>query len=150
MAGDINKVILVGRLTRDPEMRATNSGTMIARFSLASNRIIFRKDTGTSDNEAGFFDCVAFGKTAETIGKYLKKGKRVGIDGSLRWSSWENQEGKKQSRVEIMVESFQFLDGKVENSEGDSNSSFGSESYPSENYGGPSISETFKDDDLPF
>ena len=111
MASDINRVILVGRLTRDPELKSTQSGSYFCRFTLASNRSIFRKDQENKE-EVGFFDCVAWGKLAEVISKYLSKGRRVGIDGSLRFSSWENTEGKKQSKVEIHVENFQFLESR--------------------------------------
>lgn len=112
MASDINKVILIGRLTRDPELKATNSGTNFCRFSLASNRSIYNKTSNESRDEVGFFDCIAWGKSAEIIHKYLGKGRRICVEGTLRWSSWENSEGKKQSKVEIQVESFQFLDSK--------------------------------------
>jgi len=111
LANDINRVILVGRLTRDPELKSTNSGSYLCRFTLASNRTIFQKD-GENKEEVGFFDCVAWGKLAEVISKYSQKGRRVGVDGSLRFSAWDNAEGKRQSKVEVFVENFQFLDAK--------------------------------------
>lgn len=107
---DINKVLIIGRLTRDIEIKTTNSGAMIGKFSLASNRKEKSGDTWT--DKPGFFDCVAFGKSAETLRKYTKKGSKLCVDGSLRWSSWEGSDGKKASKVEIAVESFQFLDAK--------------------------------------
>lgn len=109
---DINRIVIVGRLTRDPEVKSTNKGTYISRFTIASNRYVYNKETGEGRNETGFFDCVAFGRTAETIGKYLTKGSRIALDGSLRWSSWETGDGKKNSKVEISADSFQFLDIK--------------------------------------
>lgn len=109
MSNDINKCILIGRLTREPELKSLPSGSYVVNFSLAVNRTIFIKD-GENRDEVGFFNCVAFGKLAEVISKYAQKGRRVGVDGSLRWSSWEDNEGKKQSKVEIYVENFQFLD----------------------------------------
>lgn len=111
MANDINRVILIGRLTRDIELKNTNNGGQFARISIASNRSIYNKSSGESKEEVGFFDCVAFGKQAETMAKYLQKGRRVCIEGTLRWSSWES-DGKKQSKVEIAVDQFQFLDAK--------------------------------------
>jgi len=111
MASDINRVILIGRLTRDPELKSTNNGNYFCRFSLASNRNIYNRQTGESREEVGFFECVAWGKSAETIHKYLQKGRRICVEGNLRWSSWEGTDGKKQSKVEINVEGFQFLDG---------------------------------------
>lgn len=112
MASDINRVILIGRLTRDPELKSTNGGNYFCRFSLASNRNIYNRQTGESRDEVGFFDCVAWGKSAETIHKYLQKGRRICVEGNLRWSSWEGTDGKKQSKVEVNVEGFQFLDAK--------------------------------------
>lgn len=111
MANDLNRVVIVGRLVRDAELKSTNSGSYFSRFTLASNRTIFQKDSKNKE-EIGFFDCVAWGKLAEIISKYAEKGRRVAVDGHLRYSSWENQEGKKQSKVEIFVENFQFLDSK--------------------------------------
>ena len=111
MANDINRVILIGRLTRDVDLKSTNNGGQFARISIASNRSIYNKSSGESKEEVGFFDCVAFGKQAETMAKYLQKGRRVCIEGHLKWSSWES-DGKKQSKVEISVDQFQFLDAK--------------------------------------
>lgn len=112
MANDINRVILIGRLTRAPELKSTTGGKYFCRFSLASNRNIYNRETGESRDEVGFFDCIAWGKSAETIHKYLDKGRRICVEGSLRWSQWENNEGKKQTKTEIQVEGFQFLDAK--------------------------------------
>lgn len=113
MASDVNVVVLIGRLTRDPELKSTNNGKYFCRFSLASNRQIYNRDTQESRDEVGFFDCVAWGKSAEILHKYVQKGRRICVEGSLRWSSWEH-EGKKLSKVEINVEGFQFLDSKPE------------------------------------
>lgn len=118
MASDINRVILIGRLTRDPELKSTNNGKYFCRFSLASNRQIYNRDSGESRDEVGFFDCIAWGKSAETIHKYLQKGRRICVEGNLKWSSWETTDGKKQSKVEINVEGFQFLDSKPEGQAG--------------------------------
>lgn len=112
MSSDINKCILIGRLTRDPELKSTNRGQSFTRFSLASNRAIYNRDTKETKYEAGFFDCTCWGKGGEAIAKYAKKGARICVEGSLRWSSWEGTDGKKQSKTEIHVEGFQFLDAK--------------------------------------
>ncbi len=147
MANDINRVILIGRLTRDPELKSTNGGNYFCRFSLASNRNIYNRQTGESRDEVGFFDCVAWGKSAETIHKYLQKGRRICVEGNLRWSSWETTDGKKQSKVEINVEGFQFLDAKQDGAGG----------APRENApeGGSTGAAHFdsgamSDDDIPF
>jgi len=109
---DINKVLIIGRLTRDIEIKTTNNGGFVGKFSLASNRKEKSGDTWTE--KPGFFDCVVFGKSAEILKQYTRKGSKLCVDGSLRWSSWEGTDGKKQSKVEIHVEGFQFLDAKPE------------------------------------
>jgi len=146
MASDINRVILIGRLTRDPELKSTNTGNYFCRFSLASNRNIYNRQTGESRDEVGFFDCVAWGKSAETIHKYLQKGRRICVEGNLRWSSWEGTDGKKSSKVEINVEGFQFLDAK----QGE-----GGAREPGPSEGGARNAAAFdsgamSDDDIPF
>ena len=105
---DINRVILVGRLTRDAELRYTGGGMAVCKFSLAINR---RKKSGDSwEDEAHFFDVVLFGKQGEAINQYLVKGKQVGIDGELRQNRWE-QEGQSRSKVEITAFNVQLLGG---------------------------------------
>ena len=143
----------MGRLTRDPELRSTNNGKYLCRFSLSCNRTIFQKDAENRD-EVSFFECVAWGKLAEVISKYVQKGRRVAIDGSLRQSTWENAEGKKQSKVEINVENFQFLDPKG-SQQGES---FGGEQPAQAQAQAPAQSapvesgfeEPFNEDDIPF
>jgi single-strand DNA-binding protein len=107
MAG-INHVVLVGHLTRDAEMKVTNTGLVIVKFSLAVNRRVKKGDTW--QDEASFFDAVYMGKAAEAVHQYLLKGKQIGIQGELRQDRWE-QEGQKRSRVEIFVNNLQLLGG---------------------------------------
>lgn len=114
---DINKVLIIGRLTRDIEIKTTNNGGFVGKFSLASNRKEKSGDTWTE--KPGFFDCVVFGKSAEILKQYTRKGSKLCVDGSLRWSSWEGTDGKKQSKVEIHVEGFQFLDAKPQGEQGE-------------------------------
>lgn len=114
---DINKVLIIGRLTRDIEIKRTNNGGFVGKFSLASNRKEKSGDTWTE--KPGFFDCVVFGKSAEILKQYTRKGSKLCVDGSLRWSSWEGTDGKKQSKVEIHVEGFQFLDAKPQGEQGE-------------------------------
>lgn len=110
MASDLNRVMLVGRLTRDPELKSTSAGRFICVFTLASNRTYMKQD-GEKVEEVGFFDCVMFGKAAEIISKYARKGKRMGVDGSLNFNRWETSDGQKRSKIDIRVDNFQFLDG---------------------------------------
>lgn len=106
--GDLNVVTVLGRLTRDVELKQTNGGT-VARFSLANG---YRKKQGNEYVEAtNFIDCVAFGKTGEAIQKYVSKGQRLLVSGALRWSSWES-DGRKHSKLEVLVESFNFIERK--------------------------------------
>ncbi len=107
MAG-INHVVLVGNLTRDAEMKVTNTGLVIVKLSLAVNRRVKKGDAW--QDEANFFDAVYMGKAAEAVHQYLSKGKQVGIQGELRQDRWE-QEGQKRSRVEIFVTNLQLLGG---------------------------------------
>jgi single-strand DNA-binding protein len=105
-----NKVILVGNLTRDPELRFTSKGLAIAKLGLAVNRT-WKSETGESKEEVTFVDVDAFGKQAETIGQYLKKGRPILIEGRLRLDQWDDkQTGQKRSRLGVVMESFQFLD----------------------------------------
>jgi single-strand DNA-binding protein len=105
-----NKVILAGNLTRDPELRYTPKGTAIARLGLACNRK-WKSETGELKEEVTFVDVDAFGKQAETIGQYLKKGRPILIEGRLRYETWEDKQTKqKKSKLGVVLENFQFLD----------------------------------------
>jgi single-strand DNA-binding protein len=108
MANDINHVVLVGRLTRDAELRYANSGTAICRFSIANN--YSRKQGDTWAEETNYFDCTMFGRRAEAVHKYLTKGTPVAVDGALRFSKWES-DGQTRSKVEVHVNEFQFMGG---------------------------------------
>ena len=105
MARGINQVTLMGRLTRDPEMRTTPSGKSVCSFSLAVDR-------QGQDDQADFFDVSAWEKTGELVNQYLSKGRRCLVQGRLRQDSWDDKEtGKKRSRVEVVAFDVTFLDG---------------------------------------
>lgn len=107
---NFNKVILAGNLTRDPELRYTPKGTAIARIGLAINRS-WRTETGEQKEEVTFVDVDAFGKQAETIGQYFKKGRPILMEGRLRYDTWDDkQSGQKRSKLGVVLESFQFMD----------------------------------------
>ncbi len=106
MSGDVNHVVLVGRLTRDAEMRFTASGQAICNFSLAVNRRIKKEEQWV--DEASFFDLTLWGKTAEALQRYLLKGTQVAVDGELRQDRWE-KEGQKFSKVVVNVNNLQLL-----------------------------------------
>ena len=105
MARSINQVILMGRLTRDPEQRTTTSGRTVVSFSIAVDR-------QTQDDQADFFDVTAWEKLGELVMQYLSKGRRVLVQGRLRQDSWEDKEtGKRRSRIEVVASDVTFLDG---------------------------------------
>lgn len=109
---NFNKVILAGNLTRDPELRYTPKGTAVARLGLAINRN-WRTETGEQKEEVTFVDVDAFGRQAETIGQYFKKGRPILIEGRLKYDSWEDkQSGQKKSKLGVVLEGFQFLDSQ--------------------------------------
>jgi single-strand DNA-binding protein len=105
---DINHVVLVGRLTRNAELKYTTSGAAVSKFSIAINQR--RKKDDQWVDESHFFDIVLWGKTAESLNQYLVKGKQVGIEGQLRQDRWE-QEGQSRSRVEIFATNVMLLGG---------------------------------------
>ena len=107
MAVNINRVVISGNLTRDPEARRTQSGTTILSFGVAVNDRRRNSATGEWEDYANFIDCTMFGSRAESIEHYLHKGTSVAIDGKLRWSQWE-RDGQKRSKVEVIVEEIQF------------------------------------------
>ncbi len=108
---NVNKVFLMGNLTRDPQISYLPSQTAVCEIGLAINRNWTAQD-GQKREEVTFVDCSAFGKTAETIGKYLKKGRPIFIEGRLKYDTWEDKEGKKRSRLRVVVDQFQFVDSR--------------------------------------
>ena len=138
----MNRVVLLGRLTKDPELRyAAGSGTAVSRFTVAVNRQ-FKRD------ETDFINCVAFGKTAETISQYLSKGRQIALTGSIRTGSYDAQDGTKKYTTDVAVDSFEFIGSK---------DSLGSNSSPTSNnndsFGGENIGDDITpvdDADMPF
>lgn len=118
----MNKVILMGRLTRDPEIRYSQgeNSTAIAKFSLA----VERKFKRNGEAEADFFNCTAFGKTAEVVEKYLKKGTKMAVIGRLQNDNYTNKEGQKVYSVQIIVEEMEFAESKKTAAEGNTSGGF--------------------------
>ena len=147
---DINHVTLVGRLTRDAELKYTNSGQAVSNLSLAVNQRRRRDDQWV--DEAHFFDCVVWGRTAEVLNPYLVKGKQVGVEGQLRQNRWE-QEGRTRSRVEISVNNIQLLGGRNEQppreGPGAAPAPRPAAAAPARGSGGIPSADEF-DDDIPF
>ena len=106
-----NKVILAGNLTRDPELRYTPKGTAVARIGIACNRK-WKSETGEMKEEVTFVDVDAFGRQAETLAQYMKKGSPLLVEGRLKLDQWDDkQSGQKRSKLGVVVEGFQFLGG---------------------------------------
>ena len=112
----MNKVILMGRLTRDPEVSSSASGTTFARFSIAVDRRFKRE----GEPDADFFNCTSFGKQAEFVERYLKKGTKVVVTGRIQNDNYTNKEGQKVYSVRIMVEEIEFAESKNASSDGGS------------------------------
>jgi single-strand DNA-binding protein len=144
MAGDINRVTLVGRLTRDPELQHLPSGTPVLRLGLAVNGRM-QDSAGQWVDKPNFFDVKVFGNQAEFLGQHLAKGRRVGVDGRLDWSSWEAQDGSKRSKVEVIAQSVQFLDSRGDGESGGSYIPADATATPAGDF---PASPT--DDDIPF
>ena len=107
-----NRVILMGNLTRDPELRnLPNSDTQVCDFALAVNRK-WRDANGNEQEEVLFIDCAAFGRTAQTIGENLTKGRPIHIEGRLKFEQWEQEDGQRRSKIRVVVEQFRFVDAK--------------------------------------
>jgi len=116
-----NKVVLVGNLTRDIELKYLQSGTAIGSTAIATSRK-FKGSDGSQKEEVCFIDVSAFGRTAEVMNQYLKKGSKVLVDGRLKLDQWQDQNGNKRSKHSVIVESMQMLDSKGDNNGGNNNS----------------------------
>jgi len=108
MAASLNKVFLIGNLTRDPELRYVPSGTAVATFDIAVNRV-YKTQAGEKKEEASFFRVVVWGRRAEVSAEFLTKGRPVFVEGRLRSRSWEGQDGQKRNTIEVIAQSVQFL-----------------------------------------
>jgi single-strand DNA-binding protein len=141
---DINRVTLVGRLTRDPELRGLPSGTSVLNIGLAVNGR--QKDqSGNWTEKPNFFDVKVFGAQADMLANHLSKGRRIGVDGRLEWSSWDAQDGTKRSKVEVVAQSVQFLDSR-----GDADGGGGNQFVPAGASSGSDADFQGSDDDIPF
>ena len=109
MAGSINSVVIVGNLTRDPELRATPSGTSVCSLRVAVNERVKDPNTGEWGDRANYFDVDVFGGQGERCAQYLTRGRQVAVEGRLRWREWETQEGQKRQAVSIVADNVQFI-----------------------------------------
>jgi single-strand DNA-binding protein len=116
MARGFSKAIIMGNVTRDPELRAVSSGTQVCSFSVAVNRS-FKGGDGENKESVSFINCTAWGKAAEIISQYAKKGTGIMVSGRLEQRSYEAKDGSKRSTTEIVVEDFNFLGGRDSNAD---------------------------------
>ena len=152
MSGSVNKVILVGRLGKDPEVKSTPSGTTVTKFSIATDEK-FTDRAGEKQERTEWHNIVAWAKLGEICGQYLRKGKLVYIEGSLRTESWEDKETKqKKYRTEIVAQQMQMLDraGDSEGGGGGGYSQSAGRKAPSASSSASGNSPDFEDDDVPF
>lgn len=156
MARSVNQVILMGNLTRDPEVRQTPNGQSVCSFSLALNRA-YKDQSGNWQEATDFIDIVAWGPLGERVAQYVTKGRRVLVQGRLSSRSWE-QDGQKRSKVEVQANDVTFLDGRGEGGESSSAGSFGSNNTASSSTGSKKDDVVIEDigdepvnlDDIPF
>ena len=143
---NINRVVLVGNLTRDPEIRQTPSGTSVCSLRIAVNSRR-RDESGQWTDKLNYFSISVFGNQAESCAQYLSKGRPVAIDGRLDWREWQAQDGTKREAVEIVAESVQFLGGRGDGDGGGANQFVpaGATSGADADFGGGG-----SDDDIPF
>ncbi len=149
---NLNKVMLIGNLTRDIELRSIAGGQSVGNFGLAVNRQYTTKE-GAKQEEVTFIDCEVWGKQADIMKQYLSKGRPVFIEGRLKLDTWEDKEGKKQSKIRVVVENFQFLaSGRREEGSGSANqgaSTFAPRQQDSEAYDTP-VHSPVQSEDIPF
>ena len=151
-----NKVIIMGNLTRDVELRQTPGNQTVANIGLAVNRS-FQTREGERREETTFVDCEAWGRQAEVMAQYLSKGKPVFVEGRLKFDQWQDQQGQNRSKLKVVVENFQFVGGRGEGggsgapSGGGYQASSGAAPMPSGNPDpGSGGHQSVPDDDIPF
>ena len=141
---DVNRVFLAGRLTRDPEVRYTPSGTAVADLGLAMSER-FKSKEGNWEEKTVFVDVVVWGRQAETSGEYLYKGSPILVEGRLQLDQWENQQGEKRSKLRVRADRVQFLGSPRKDDVADAPNGLGGGSVAQGN--GPAVAD---DEDIPF
>ena len=148
----LNRVVLVGRLTKDPDLRHTQSGVAVANFTVAVNRPFSNKN---NEQEADFINCVVWRAKAENLAKFMSKGSMIGVDGRLQTRSFDNNEGRKVFVTEVLADSVQFLEPKNKNNNGgnqqsNQQSNQGEYQQNMDPFDQPGEPIDISDDDLPF
>ena len=130
----LNHIVIMGRLTRDPELRRTGSGIAVASFSVAVDRDFGKNENG--EKETDFIDCVAWRNTAEYVSKYVTKGRMVAVSGRLQIRSWTDKEGNKRRTAEVVADNVYFGDSRRDSENG--GNAYGANNYGGNSYGGNS------------
>lgn len=143
----INRVVISGNLTRDPEQRSTASGMTVLGFGVAVNDRCKNQQTGEWEDYPNYIDCTMFGKRADAVSRFLSKGSKVAIEGKLRWSQWE-RDGQRRSKVEVVVEEIVLMSGKASGATGNAapSTSAAVDPYPSGAY----VPSSIYDEDIAF
>jgi single-strand DNA-binding protein len=149
MSGSVNKVILVGRLGKDPEVKYTPSGTPVAKFTLATDEV-FKDRTGEQQRRTEWHTIVAWSKLAEICGEYLVKGKQVYIEGSIRSRQWEDQTGNKRTAYEIVARDMKMLGSRADSERSGTAPSRGTAPQETDSPPTPPPSPEITDEDIPF
>lgn len=150
----INKVVISGNLTRDPELRQTANGFPVLGFGVAVNDRRKNQQTGEWEDYPNFIDCTMFGARAESVSRFLSKGSKVAIEGKLRWSQWE-RDGQKRSKIEVVVDEIEFMTARGEGGNtGMSHMSAPAPAYAAPTYApapaAPAVDTSVYDEDIPF
>ena len=151
---NLNKVVLAGRITADPELKQTPSGVSVVRFTLAVNRR-FSRNNDQGEQQTDFITMVAWRQTAEFISKYFRKGSALCVTGSIQTRSWTDQQGQKRYGTDVVVDEAMFVDSRSESTGAQGNSYVpdaynATPSYSSNQSAAPNFEELNTDDDLPF
>ncbi len=149
---NLNKVILCGRLTADPELKQTTGGIAVVSFTLAVNRRYQSKsaESSAAQQQADFISVVAWRQTAEFISRYFRKGSALCITGSIQTRTWQDQQGQKRYATEVVADEAMFVDSKNESGAGQFADAYNAPSFSSAPASTPKFEELKTDDDLPF
>ena len=153
MSLNLNKVVLAGRITADPELKQTASGISVLSFTIAVNRGYVSKNSEQGERQADFINVVAWRSTAEFISKYFRKGSAICVTGSIQTRSWQDQQGQKRYATEVVADEAAFVEsrGEAGNNQGYTTDAYGSAPSYSSNAGSvPNFEDHNTDDDLPF
>ena len=154
MSLNLNKVVLAGRMTADPELKQTPSGVSVLSFTIAVNRSYVSKNSDQGERQADFINVVAWRNTAEFISKYFKKGSALCVTGSIQTRTWQDQQGQRRYATEVVVDEAMFVDSRNETGAagGYTPDAYGAPapSFATPDVGAPNFEELKADDDLPF